>query len=278
MLGTAFKTPKKAYELPKHLEERFALLTTMDKAVVQDTITYMSATEITNVQYREFLREIMSEDSKSYQVAKLDSLNWTETSAHSRPMTELYHWHPAYHGYPAVNMSHKGAELYCNWLQGKLAGQMTGVYNVEVRLPSKSEWQKAASSFDPIFHPYAWGGPNLQNAKGSHLCNYQIVNNANLYRNPKTNEIELVSHDQRVFSGLEGMLYTVSAKSYSPNDKGLYNMNGNVAEMVLEEGIAMGGSWRSPGFDVRNDSEMNYEKSSEEVGFRVIVELTSKYN
>ena len=37
----------------------------------------------------------------------------------------------------------------------------------------------------------------------------------------------------------------VPASSYFPNDFGLYNTSGNVAEMLFEEGLAIGGGWRS---------------------------------
>ena len=60
------------------------------------------------------------------------------------------------------------------------------------------------------------------------------------------------------------------AKSHRPNNYGLYNMSGNVAEMVYERGIAYGGSYLDPGYDIRIDSEKPYDAPSPLIGFRVI--------
>jgi hypothetical protein len=47
-------------------------------------------------------------------------------------------------------------------------------------------------------------------------------------------------------------------------------MCGNVAEMVYERGVAYGGSYLDPGYDIRIDSEKPYDGPSPLVGFRVI--------
>jgi formylglycine-generating enzyme required for sulfatase activity len=60
------------------------------------------------------------------------------------------------------------------------------------------------------------------------------------------------------------------AKSHYPNNYGLYNMSGNVAEMVYERGVAYGGSYLDPGYDIRIDSEKPYDGPSPLIGFRVI--------
>jgi hypothetical protein len=53
-------------------------------------------------------------------------------------------------------------------------------------------------------------------------------------------------------------------------------MNGNVAEMLADSDQAAGGSWRSPGYDIRNESLMPYDDASPEVGFRPIAVLVKK--
>ena len=47
---------------------------------------------------------------------------------------------------------------------------------------------------------------------------------------------------------------TAQVSSYYPNSFGLYNVCGNVAEMVAEKGKAKGGSWKSFGGEVRIES------------------------
>ncbi len=53
-------------------------------------------------------------------------------------------------------------------------------------------------------------------------------------------------------------------------------MNGNAAEMIVDSDMAAGGSWRSPGYDIRNESLMSFKEASPEVGFRPIAILTKK--
>ena len=48
------------------------------------------------------------------------------------------------------------------------------------------------------------------------------------------------------------------------------NASYNVAEMVYERGIAYGGSYLAPGYDIRIDSEKPYDALSPLIGFRVI--------
>jgi hypothetical protein len=74
----------------------------------------------------------------------------------------------------------------------------------------------------------------------------------------------------------DGGTYTVPVTAYDPNGYGLYNMSGNVAEMVSEKGIARGGSWGSTGYDVRIASKIEFEELSCEVGFRYFMEVIEK--
>jgi len=63
---------------------------------------------------------------------------------------------------------------------------------------------------------------------------------------------------------------TAPVKSYWPNGFGLYNMNGNVAEMVSDVEVALGGSWADPGYDVRIASKKAFTGASKTVGFRIV--------
>jgi formylglycine-generating enzyme required for sulfatase activity len=63
---------------------------------------------------------------------------------------------------------------------------------------------------------------------------------------------------------------TAPVRSYWPNDYGIYNMNGNVAEMVADKDIVAGGSWNDTGYDVRNKSEKPYKGAARTIGFRVV--------
>jgi formylglycine-generating enzyme required for sulfatase activity len=86
--------------------------------------------------------------------------------------------------------------------------------------------------------------------------------------NDSTHRLE--HHDYFLF----GCNNTVHVASYEPNPYGLYNMVGNLSDMIQEEGIAMGGDWLSTGYNVRITSKKKYENGGAvTVGFRVYMEI-----
>ena len=63
---------------------------------------------------------------------------------------------------------------------------------------------------------------------------------------------------------------TAPVYSYWPNSFNLYNMIGNVSEMVLEKGISKGGSWRNILEECRVGKDILYTKSEAWLGFRCV--------
>jgi hypothetical protein len=53
-------------------------------------------------------------------------------------------------------------------------------------------------------------------------------------------------------------------------------MSGNVAEMVIEKGLAKGGGFRDPGYDIRIASKKTYSSSSDDIGFRIVMDVVDK--
>ena len=60
---------------------------------------------------------------------------------------------------------------------------------------------------------------------------------------------------------------------YFPNRMELYDVIGNVAEMIDEEGKAMGGSWNHSPEKSTIKSVNEYEGSDPSVGFRIFMEV-----
>ena len=48
-------------------------------------------------------------------------------------------------------------------------------------------------------------------------------------------------------------------------------MCGNVAEMIVEKGIGMGGSWNDYGGDVHIRAAVNYQTAAPTIGFRPLI-------
>jgi len=142
-----------------------------------------------------------------------DTLCWIHDYSYSynEPMTERYFWHPAYDNYPVVGVNWRQARAFCIWrtelLNSYLAKEEEAIVN-EFRLPSEAEWEWAARGGYALT-PYPWGGPYTRNGKGCFLANFKPM---------------------RGDYADDGGVYPVIVGHYPPNDFGLYDMSGNVAE------------------------------------------------
>lgn len=143
-----------------------------------------------------------------------DTLSWIHdyTYSFNDPLTQKYFWHPAYDNYPVVGVNWKQARAFCVWrtelLNAHLKNKKGGVDLAEFRLPTEAEWEWASRGGYTL-NPYPWGGPYTRNEKGCFLANFKPL---------RGNYIA------------DGGIRTVIAAHYPPNDWGLYDMSGNVAE------------------------------------------------
>ena len=247
-------------------------LVTLDRTETTVSSFYMLKHEITNLEYREFLSDSQVLKDANYKSYLVDSTGWRDKISYGEPMVIHYHKHPAYSEYPVLNISREGAEAYCKWLTNTLNDLYSEKLNVriEARLPSKNEWIKAAKGGAKM-SIYPWGGPYIRNAQGCILCNCNPMSSENIIYDYEKKEYRVESKSLGFRDG--STYYTAKVESYAANNYGLYDMSGNAAEMVQEEGIAMGGSWNSPGGNVTVESEMPFSKTSKEVGFRPILVL-----
>lgn len=261
----------------KQLDEFCAYVpsgTTLDQ---KDTVSvqgfYMSQGEITNFQYLEFLADLRRKgELDKLKIAEPDTTNWTtELKWGNQKYVDYYFSHPAYRNYPVVNVSKEGAEMYCQWLSEKYDSLSGGELKLKFRIPTHIEWLRAVRG-NQMLNTYAWGGPYLRNSKGMILANFLQSGSECITRNPETGKLEVTTEKVGyVFnSSMDGADVTAPSISYWPNDFGLYNMNGNVSEMISDKNLVVGGDWRSPGYDIRNESARAYKGSSVTVGFRVI--------
>ena len=211
---------------------------------------YMQTTEVSNLEYRTFLFDLLMQDRKEeFLESKPDQNQWIyEFGESSAPYTDHYFSHPAYNNYPVINISRKGAENYCKWLFDeieKMDSRKSKIQFSKIRLPKKKEWEYAASAGGTQF-PYPWGGPYVRNSKN-------------------TAGSVLGEHD-----------VTAPVASYIPNSFGLDCMSGNVAEMIIyDDGTpgTKGGSWQSTSQELQingNDRLIGITAPSTEIGFRPV--------
>jgi hypothetical protein len=104
-----------------------------------------------------------------------------------------------------------------------------------------------------------------------YLYNHHVVGEQNIYKDDKSKQYMVVPRHSLTSDKIgDTRLITAEVKSYWPNKFGTYNMCGNGAELILEDSIALGGSWNDPRFDIRIESEKPATKRSSLIGFRVI--------
>lgn len=217
-----------------------------------------------------------------------DSLSWVRDFAYSynEPMAKKYFGHPAFGNYPVVGVSWKQATAFCEWRTHYMNAFLESKKRIsesDYRLPTEAQWEYAARG-GRSQSPYPWGGPYLRNKKGCLLANFKPG---------RGNYPE------------DGGFYTVRADAYWPNDFGLYNMAGNVAEWTsslyyeggfnfqhdmnpdirwnakdsdpprMKRKVLRGGSWKDVGFFLQT-STRNYEyqdTSKSYIGFRSVIDL-----
>lgn len=146
-----------------------------------------------------------------------DTLCWMSdfTYSHNEPLTRQYFWHPAYDDYPVVGISWKQAEAFCAWRTCLKDAYQLSIGEAplqQYRLPTEAEWEYASRGGLPML-PYPWGGDYARNIEGCFVANFKPMRGS-------------YSDD--------GGNHTVMCGSYQPNEFGLYDMAGNVAEWTID--------------------------------------------
>ena len=214
-----------------------------------------------------------------------DTLAWIAdfTYSFNEPWTEMYFWHPGFDEYPVVGVNWKQATAFCIWRSQLLNNFLRSKRQPEVmqyRLPSEAEWEYAArGGLNQNLYP--WGGLYTRNDKGCFLANFKPL---------------------RGRYGDDGGMHTMTVASFAPNDFGLFDMSGNVAEWtssafdessygfmhdmsptykynalpgdphVMKRKVIRGGSWKDIGYFLQNGNRTyEYQDSAKSyIGFRCI--------
>lgn len=184
---------------------------------------YMDDTEITNNEYRTFVNYMLADSvsvlGEEFIMSKLypDSTVWKRDFSYHNgdQMTEYYFTSPAFDMYPVVGVSWDAAQYFSDWRtkQYNAYREENGQFkSPRFRLPSEAEWEWAARG-GKEGAKYPWGNPYVANGKGCFLANFKPYRGN--YR-------------------ADGYPYTAPANAFNPNDYGLYNMAGNVAEWTQD--------------------------------------------
>ena len=266
LVGTFVPIPEQSFTMQDVLEDG----TLGPKVEYNLPAFYMLETEVTNKAYNLFLNDLKAQGrTEDYEKARFRSENWYTPNHHNEAARCYYDSFPAYELYPAVNVPYEGAVLFCQWLTQKV-----GNPEWEYVLPSQLDWTWAASG-GMTRAAYSMGGPFLTAADGTPYYHYQHVDDSWITRTDSGFQV-VDNHPKTMSTNFIGSETPFPAKSLRANGYGLYNMCGNVAEMVSNPNMAVGGSWLDPGYDIRIYSIKNYTQPSPQIGFRVIARKVEK--
>lgn len=228
---------------------------------IKDSI-YMDQCEIRNMDYLEYTLWTKRYDSVNYEKVLPDTLVWRDRICLNEPYPEYYFRHPAYYKYPVVGVSYEQALAFCKWRTDRVKefankipsrSKLGDTYkkgNFYYRLPTKEEWEYAASAGTKL--PY--GFQSLQTKES--VPNFNVTETYSLG-----------------YYNLGGDI-TVPVFCKKPNSFGLYNTIGNVSEMIMDKGISKGGSWANSIKECYIKDSISYEKTSCWLGFRCVCVVT----
>lgn len=249
-------------------------------AEIVDNFFY-DVNEIRNEDWREYLSFIKKEEggeSVKYQKALPDTTVWIDDDLNNEPFMETYFSHPAYFDYPVVGISHQQAIDYCAWRTEavKTILKENNYENIpksfKYRLPSKTEWELMANAgMSEKSKKYYEKRVDKQKKTENSSARIPIAH-------LKLKPIESANKDDlEAFRAGTTFSTPAPARTYLPNKFGVYHIYGNVAEMVEDPGVAMGGSFMHY-YDeiVPNNKVLNYNSPKSWLGFRCVCEILEK--
>jgi len=166
--------------------------------------------------------------------------------------------------FPVTGLTYKQVQRYTDWLTTIYKNQINEgqdlAFEINFRLPKVDEWEIIAK----LGLSEAMRKNNCLdslNVLGCMLINYNASTTCKNY------------DDYLKYSFGKGSSFGLS---FNPDNNGIYNIFGNVAEMVFENGIAKGGSYIHNAKDCVITKNLQYETAEPWLGFRVVAEFKAK--
>ncbi|MDR3695368.1 SUMF1/EgtB/PvdO family nonheme iron enzyme [Mucilaginibacter sp.] len=144
---------------------------------------------------------------------------------------------------PITGITYTQAQKFCKWKEGMIYNAKN--VKVTVSLPSVEIYKRVITNIDTL-------------SKNGHCFTL----------NCSTAKCQTIAKDKASKTQGGGL---VIVRSYFPTSLGLYNIEGNAAEMTSTYGIAMGGSFRQTARESYNDRNQRYNKAEDWLGFRYII-------
>ncbi len=216
-----------------------------------------------------------------------DTLVWIRDFAYTynEPYTQKYFSHVGFDDYPVVGVTWKQARAFCNWRTNLKQYQNKRLNETpahDYRLPTETEWELAArGGLNNTIYP--WGSYYTRNVRGCFVANFKPLRGNYVADSPTTST-------------------AMTTGTFDPNNYGLYDMAGNVAEWtssafyeaaydifhdmnpeleydahpddppVLKRKVIRGGSWKDIAYFIQTSTRtFEYQDTAKSyVGFRCV--------
>lgn len=181
--------------------------------------------------------------------------------------------------HPVVNISREDAEAFCEWLTAEERKTFLIGEQHYYRLPTDVEWSafcglNEEDGYNPATRElsdnesFLWGDEWPPVDESGNFADYEAHELANLgsYRT--------------IYNYKDGYMHTSPVGIYEMENKGIYDLSGNVYEWVSdsygvgEYGVTRGGSWRSyqpENLHIKFRNALRPNSKNTETGFRVVL-------
>lgn len=216
-----------------------------------------------------------------------DTLCWIRDFAYTynEPLTLKYFSHVGFDDYPVVGITWNQAKAFCSWrtyLKSTYNSRLKEITAHDYRLPTETEWEMAArGGLQNTMYP--WGSYYTRNDMGCFVANFKPLRGNYVDDSPST-------------------ATAMKAGEFDPNNYGLYDMAGNVAEWTstafyeaaynvmhdfnpeiqyeakpddppaLKRKVIRGGSWKDMEYFIRTSTRsFEYQDTAKSyIGFRCV--------
>lgn len=222
-----------------------------EEFVLQSAEFFMNIHEVTNSEYRAFVKAIKNSMIKAgtYDTLAVNHPVWFTSNNFQKlniqinnelwldelkldfmePMMKYYFTHSIYDNYPVVGITYEQCLAFIEWKNEQFSKKLKSLGFDKpwgkFRLPTRNQWMVAGGSNpnsrwnDSGLHrkKYPWDGISLHDEEsGLYKANFGEIRDLN--------GLFIKSH------AADGHMCTAPVKQYAPNDFGLYDLGGNVSE------------------------------------------------
>lgn len=278
---------------------------------LKDSI-FLDETEISNINYLEFLLCIKDSSASFREAMKIDTLAW-RVLYYNDIYIDHYLQAPKFRFYPVVGVSHQQAIAFCKWRTDATNGtfknsktykKIREKYDIEFlfRLPTLEEWNYALAA-DWVGNTYGIDTISTRKLPSNKTIKYvqeilekeknvqfsckQIKSDitkfyqANPYYkrvNYHLTKVPYFDKEHIKFDTSSYLPLPVQTYKYSSHGRGFYNLVGNVAEIVTSRDsvFVIGGSFLHTLDELKPPNKGVYTKPEAYIGFRCVAEMKIK--